>query len=186
MPSLQILHTPGHTSDSVCLYLREDRALFTADTILGHGTAVFEDLAAYFASLHKMIYYHKTRYGNDSESNQIKVLYPGHGPVVTDGAELISTYIKHRLEREAQIIQVLKSPSMSPPKEDQSAPTASDADAWTTWAIVSTIYAAYPVSLWLPAARSVTLHLHKLEDEGKVRRLGGEGVNTKWELVSTS
>jgi hypothetical protein len=48
---------------------------------------------------------------------------------------------------------------------------------------VATIYAAYPESLWLPAARGVMLHLEKLEGEGVVKRLGGEGTDTRWEFV---
>ena len=44
---LVVLYTPGHSADSICLYLPIDWALYTADTVLGHGTAVFEDLAAY-------------------------------------------------------------------------------------------------------------------------------------------
>ena len=186
LSSMEVLHTPGHTFDSVCLYLHADHALFTADTILGQGTAVFEDLTAYFASLHKMIGYHRAQYDLAPGATQIKLLYPGHGPVVTDGIEVINTYIRHRLEREAQIIQVLKSPPTERPQEGQTSLSTAELDAWTTWSIVSNIYAGYPVSLWLPAARSVTLHLCKLEDDGLVRRLDGEGVNMKWELVSTS
>jgi hypothetical protein len=49
---------------------------------------------------------------------------------------------------------------------------------------VSTIYAAYPQNLWEPAARSVDQHLGKLQAEGKVKRLGGEGKDIKWELLA--
>tara|TARA_B100000315_G_scaffold169291_1_gene157861 strand:- start:1387 stop:2124 length:738 start_codon:yes stop_codon:yes gene_type:complete len=37
MGGLQVLHTPGHTSGSVCLYLAGQRVLFTGDTLLADG-----------------------------------------------------------------------------------------------------------------------------------------------------
>jgi len=99
-------------------------------------------------------------------------LYPGHGPVVAEGAKLIGTYIAHRLEREAQIVSVTERPGP-------------DGQPWSTWGIVSTIYAAYTQNLWEPAARSVDQHLGKLQAEGKVKRLGGElGKDVKWELLA--
>ncbi|KAK7063569.1 Metallo-beta-lactamase domain-containing protein [Favolaschia claudopus] len=72
-------HTPGHTVDSICLHFPQDNALYTADTVLGQGTAVFEDLATYLASLGRMLEFCKTE-------KAVK-LYPGHGPVVEDGQE---------------------------------------------------------------------------------------------------
>jgi hypothetical protein len=90
---------------------------------------------------------------------------------VAEGAKLIGTYIAHRLEREAQIVSVIERPGP-------------DGQPWSTWGIVSTIYAAYPQNLWEPAARSVDQHLEKLQAEGKVKRLGGEGKDVKWELLA--
>jgi glyoxylase-like metal-dependent hydrolase (beta-lactamase superfamily II) len=160
-----VLHTPGHTIDSISLEIVDDRALYTADTVLGQGTAVFEDLGIYLDSLDKML-----KYG-ENDSADYQCLYPGHGPIVKNGRELISTYIKHRLEREEQVLEVLRGK-----------PT--EGDNWTIWTIVKILYASYPESLWLPAARGIELHLAKLERDCLVKRLGGEGVETKWKLVS--
>lgn len=56
--SLQVLHTPGHTPDSVTLYDREHRLLFTGDTwydaslwLFAHGT----NLDDYDASLERLL-----------------------------------------------------------------------------------------------------------------------------------
>lgn len=173
--SLRVLHTPGHTIDSLALYVPSDRALYTADTVLGQGTAVFEDLAELISSLRKMLEFGK------SEGGEYTRLYPGHGPVVEDGSKLINTYISHRLEREEQIFQVLKTePSASVNAE------SGNGGLWTTWTIVSTIYASYPENLWLPAAHSVNLHLKKLEKDGRVRHIGGEGKDSEWILVDAA
>jgi len=188
---LEVLHTPGHTVDSICLYLPLDRALYTADTVLGHGTAVFEDLSAYMTSLSKMLRYKSSASALPSasslsppiENSEYDTLYPGHGAILTNGQETIATYIKHRLEREAQIVEVLRLPV---PVELQSE-AQSDGDGrhqWTIWNLVRNIYKSYPENLWLPATRSIYLHLKKLEGEGLVRCLGGEGKDAIWELVT--
>ncbi|KAH6844850.1 beta-lactamase-like protein [Chaetomium sp. MPI-CAGE-AT-0009] len=52
--TLTAAHTPGHTADHMVLYWAEQGALFTGDNVLGHGTSVFEDLAAYVSSLERM------------------------------------------------------------------------------------------------------------------------------------
>ncbi|KAF5386851.1 hypothetical protein D9615_001987 [Tricholomella constricta] len=166
---LRVLHTPGHTSDSICLHVPQDRALYTADTVLGQGTAVFEDLSAYLKSLNRML--------NFSEGEGYTSLYPGHGPVIPKGKEMISGYIQHRLEREAQILKVLNSPPPRNGDSDDAPPR------WTTWTIVTTMYAAYPESLWLPAAHSVDLHLKKLQEDKVVRRVSGELQHTSWEVI---
>ena len=173
LTNLRVLHTPGHTPDSIALYLPSDRALYTADTVLGQGTAVFEDLTDLISSLRKILEFGKT------EGGKYTRLYPGHGPVVDDGASLIETYISHRLEREEQIVGTLK----TPPPVVASGFGGGEAGLWTTWTLVTTIYAKYPESLWLPAAHSVDLHLKKLERDGKVKRVGGEGKDTQWAFV---
>lgn len=183
-PLLRVLHTPGHTADSISLYIPQDRALYTADTVLGHGTAVFEDLATYIASLNKMLHFGSPGSPAHASADDIDLeyvaLYPAHGAVVTNGRETISTYIKHRLEREAQILGVLQSSVPAHLVDDGENAEAGDAVPWTTWTIVRVLYKAYPENLWLPAARGVDLHLRKLEGEGAVKRLGGEGVETRW------
>ncbi|KIM49643.1 hypothetical protein M413DRAFT_438817 [Hebeloma cylindrosporum] len=200
----RVLHTPGHTVDSISLYIPQDRALYTADTVLGHGTAVFEDLATYLSCLNRMLHFgtpsapppdsSTTEEGLDLE---YVTLYPAHGGVVSNGRDTISTYIKHRLAREAQVLSVLRSPvpaelNSNNPSSSASASSSpipslagssGGAALWSTWNIVRTLYKTYPENLWLPASRGIDLHLRKLEGEGFVRRMGGEGVETQWRLA---
>ncbi|KAJ9128017.1 hypothetical protein QFC24_000304 [Naganishia onofrii] len=82
--TLRIIHTPGHTEDSISLEIEETGELFTADTILG---------------LHKIL------------ELKPSTMYPGHGPHIEDQASSIAKveeYINHRNERERQIIAVLE------------------------------------------------------------------------------
>jgi glyoxylase-like metal-dependent hydrolase (beta-lactamase superfamily II) len=144
--------------------MHEEKVLFVADTVLGQGTAVFEDLAAYISSLRFLLSY------GDQMATPFTKLYPGHGPVVENGRQVIQDYIKHRMERETQIIQLLSSP---PPSREP----------WSTWDLVANIYAKYPHSLWAPATGSIYLHLMKLKAENKIRHVDGEGKDSRWILT---
>jgi len=179
---LEVLHTPGHSVDSICLYLPLDRALYTADTVLGHGTAIFEDLGAYMTSLDKLLEYNESQ-GEAQTNSGYDILYPGHGAILTNGPETIATYIKHRLEREAQIVEVLRLP-VPVELQSEAQETSDGQHRWTIWNLVRHIYKSYPENLWLPATRSVRLHLTKLEGEGFVKCVGGQGNDTVWELVA--
>ena len=164
---LHVIYTPGHTEDSLCLYFPEDKALFTADTVLGYGTSVFEDLRVYMNSLRKMIAFNE---GKD-ESDRYKTVYPGHGPVVEDGPKVIAMYLSHREKREEELIEHLK---QQPP---------SNTGVWTVWTLVGTIYKGYPKELWEPAAHNVGLHLEKLKAEGRVKYIGGSGKDSEWQWI---
>ena len=50
---ISVLHTPGHTGDSICLV--SGGQILTGDTILGRGTTVLHDLGDYLRSLRKLI-----------------------------------------------------------------------------------------------------------------------------------
>ncbi|KIO28140.1 hypothetical protein M407DRAFT_22616 [Tulasnella calospora MUT 4182] len=171
--TLKIIHTPGHTSDSVSLWSEEDYALFTGDGILGHGTAVFEDLSVYLDSLHRL----QELLGSKDGDRSIHI-HPGHGQVVEDGRAKLEEYIKHRLEREKEIIAVLETPR----------PASADRDGWTIEQVVAVVYASYPQSIWQAAGYSVAMHLLKLENEGRAERdKKSEGMEMKtdiWKWVS--
>jgi endoribonuclease LACTB2 len=157
--TLRIIHTPGHTVDSICIYLPEDGALFTADSVLGHGTAVFEDLTVYLNSLQTLL---DTDYGETG----LKALYPGHGPVLEGDAArgTIQMYFSHRKEREQQLVEVFKT------KEGD-------------WTVDDILAAVYPENVRMMAKRGVILHLNKLETDGRVLRVQGDSEAEVWRLL---
>ena len=69
--TLTVLHTPGHTAGSICLYDREHQLLFSGDTVFSDGVGRTDlptgDERLLVESLKRL--------------NQLKVkkLYPGHG-----------------------------------------------------------------------------------------------------------
>ncbi|KAL5376960.1 hypothetical protein DPSP01_010068 [Paraphaeosphaeria sporulosa] len=144
--TLRAYFCPGHTNDHMAFVLEEEDAMFTADNVLGQGTAVFEDLAVYMTSLEGMA----TQFTGRA--------YPGHGPVISDGPAKVREYIAHRRQREKQVLDVLGSEARE--------------GGWTAMEIVKVIYKNYPESLWEPAKAGVLQILRKLEGEGKVVREG--------------
>jgi glyoxylase-like metal-dependent hydrolase (beta-lactamase superfamily II) len=95
---LRVIGTPGHSADSLSLLLPEDGALLTGDTVLGRGTTVIArggSLSDYLRTLDAL------KALADAEA--VRVLLPGHGPVVPDPAATLTYYIEHRGERLAEV-----------------------------------------------------------------------------------
>ena len=153
------MHCPGHTQDHTAFLLEEEGALFTGDTVLGHGTAVFEDLATYLRSLSVL----KTHCRPGGRA------YPAHGAVVQDAAERVDEYLRHRKMREDEVLRCLERPGEG---------EAGD-QGWTPGNLVKVIYKDVPESLHAPAEGGVRQVLGKLEGEGRVRSLG-----ERWSIVS--
>ena len=162
--SLRAFHCPGHTTDHTALILDEEGAMFTGDNVLGHGTAVFDDLTAYLASLDRM------RRQFDGRA------YPGHGAVVEDGRGRIAEYIRHRQQREDEVIQVLKTGDVGSAEatEDGGRPTA----ALTPIEIVKVVYKDVPENLHEPAEKGLLQVLRKLERDGKVAQVS----RSRWQI----
>jgi glyoxylase-like metal-dependent hydrolase (beta-lactamase superfamily II) len=147
--TFECVYTPGHTSNHMCFALRQEKALFTGDHVMGWSTTVVTppdgDMAAYMASLNKLT------------ARDDAILWPTHGGPVREPKPFLAAYIAHRLGREAQIV-------------------ASLADGIETIpAIVARLYADVDKRLHPAAARSVLAHLIQLEQEGRVVA-EGDGV----------
>lgn len=66
----QVLHTPGHSADSICLYTQEDRVLFTGDTHLDIQTPDGTYAPEFVHALQRLA------------RLDVETIYPGHGPPV--------------------------------------------------------------------------------------------------------
>jgi glyoxylase-like metal-dependent hydrolase (beta-lactamase superfamily II) len=143
---LHVLHTPGHESGHCCFYESDDKVLFSGDNILGYGTAVIHppdgNMTDYMQTLERLL-------GFD-----ISLILPGHGPLVGKPEAKIREYIKHRIEREQQVLAALR------------------AGRGTIGDITQMIYLDVSSALQRVAEFSVQAHLEKLMREGRVKREG--------------
>jgi glyoxylase-like metal-dependent hydrolase (beta-lactamase superfamily II) len=150
---LVAVHGAGHSPDHVAFFEPTERALFTGDAVVGRRTSFIDppegDLARYLTTLHRMLELHP------------RTIYPGHGPVRTDADRVLREYIAHREEREAEVLAGL------------------DTGDRTVQALVARIYASYPPEVHDLAARTVTAHLLKLEQDGAVHKKG-RGASQTW------
>jgi glyoxylase-like metal-dependent hydrolase (beta-lactamase superfamily II) len=143
---VHVVATPGHTSDSVSLYLPQVRALLTGDTVLGRGTTVVAHpdgrLADYLASLQQL---------SDLVAAQDAVqVWPGHGPVLHDAAAVLAAYLDHRHARLAEVQEALAGMDPDLPIDV------------VTQRVVETVYADVPRVVWPAAALSVRAQLEYL------------------------
>ncbi|KAG5297186.1 metallo-beta-lactamase superfamily protein [Histoplasma ohiense] len=163
--TLRAIHTPGHTTDHVSFLLEDENALFTGDNVLGHGTAVFEDLVLYLSTLEKM---RNLGAGRG---------YPGHGAVIEDCEAKITEYIDHRRQREEEVFRVLKFGGLDNGKVRAATAAQGKPRALSPADLVAVIYPDLAEELRLSALRGVLQMLLKLEGEGKVIR---DGESEKW------
>ncbi len=146
---LTVMHTPGHAPDHCCFVAAND--VFCGDLVRLGGTVVIPasqggDLAQYLASLERVRTMNPER------------LLPGHGPIIEDPAAIIEQYLRHRAEREAQVIDALKAGCRTPRQ------------------IVIRLYSGLPPELLPAATESVMAHLIKLANEGKAVRESEEWI----------
>jgi glyoxylase-like metal-dependent hydrolase (beta-lactamase superfamily II) len=149
---LQVIHTPGHAPDHVCLWHAASRSAFVGD-MLQQGTTVMipashrGSLADYLRSLERLLALDLAR------------AWPAHGPVIEDPPALIRHYLAHRAQREAQVRAALK------------------AGAGTIDELLARIYPGLQPALEPMARESLLAHLRKLESEG-----GAEPRGDGWVL----
>ncbi|MGW0559972.1 MBL fold metallo-hydrolase [Streptomyces sp. NPDC003016] len=143
---MRVVATPGHTADSLCFHLPADRAVLTGDTVLGRGTTVVAHpdgrLGDYLDSLRRL--------RSLAVDDGVRVVLPGHGPVLEDAQGVVEYYLAHRANRLAQVETAVEDGYVS----------ASE--------VVAHVYADVDRSLWPAAELSVRAQLEYLRDHGLI------------------
>lgn len=140
--TVECVYTPGHTSNHVCFALREQKALFTGDHVMGWSTSIISppdgDMAAYMQSLELLL------------ERDDAIYWPTHGPSIIDPKTHVRAYIEHRLEREQQILDCI----------DKGTHHIRD--------MVPLMYRDTPEFMYPAAARSVLAAMENLVRKGKI------------------
>ncbi|WP_087747594.1 MULTISPECIES: MBL fold metallo-hydrolase [unclassified Acidovorax] len=143
--TLQIIHTPGHAANHLCLLLQEDGLLFSGDHILNGSTTVIDppdgNMADYLDSLDQL--------DAACAEHGVEFILPAHGYVLggpVHGARSAIAQLKaHRLAREAKVLAAL-----------QALPDGSIQE-WVQHA-----YDDVPPRLWPVAQRSLLAHVERI------------------------
>ena len=107
---LTVIHTPGHSLGTCCLYESQQKVLFSGDHIIKHITpnpfveinqknlrdTQYQSLRAYLESLDKLA------------ALDVRYVYPGHGEYIDDLPGIISSYRLHHRERMDLVWRALK------------------------------------------------------------------------------
>jgi len=153
--TIEAIHTPGHTSNHMCYSLLDEEILFSGDHVMGWSTTVIVppdgNMNDYINSLKKLL------------KRSEKDFCPTHGPIIENPKDILEKYITHRMERERQIINAIKSGKNKIPD------------------IVKTIYKDIDVGLHPAAAMSTLAHLKRMEKNNEIK-ISGENLDGTYEL----
>lgn len=147
---LEVLYTPGHSPDHCCFFLREGSLLFGGDMVSTLSSVIIPpppkgDLRAYMASLDRLLQLNP------------RWLFPSHGPPTAQGTKKIEGYIRHRQQREVQLMAAIEEGNRR--VED----------------LLMAIYGdEIDEKMYTFAGYNIKSGLHKLIEEGKVRETGDE------------
>ncbi len=143
--TLQIMHTPGHAANHLCLLLLEDGLLFSGDHVLSASTTVVDppdgDMTEYLESLDRL--------SAACSEHRIGFILPAHGYVMGgfDGEAkgAIARLKAHRLQREARILDAMR------------AQPEGTLDDW-----LQSAYDDVPPRMWPVAKRSLMAHVARI------------------------
>lgn len=111
--SFEVIHTPGHTSGSICFYDKQKGFMLSGDTLLSRlSPNPLLDLAENSSRRKSLIEYISSLellYNMD-----IKTVYPGHYETIHDHKTLIKNLLTFHYKRMMRIHNILKQGPMTP------------------------------------------------------------------------
>ncbi|CAK9230451.1 unnamed protein product [Sphagnum jensenii] len=135
---LEIISAPGHTDGHLALLHRMTGTVLVGDHCVGQGSSVLDpssgaNMQDYLDTCNRLL---------DLEP---KVIVPAHGKPNLWPANMLHTYIKHREEREAKVLDAILG------------------GARTAYEVVAEAYKDTPAAFWPAALKNVKLHVEHLD-----------------------
>jgi glyoxylase-like metal-dependent hydrolase (beta-lactamase superfamily II) len=161
--AIDAIYTPGHASNHLCFELAGTGLLFSADHVMSGSTVVIGPPDGNMTDYLESLEYVRRR--------APRRIAPGHGDMIEDPAAVLDDYLRHRREREAQVLSGLRA--------------APDAGV-TPEQLVTAIYVDIPTELQRVARCSVWAHLMKLAAEGMAVGAEPLDLDAPWRPVPLS
>ncbi|MES2786825.1 MAG: MBL fold metallo-hydrolase [Pseudomonadota bacterium] len=143
--TVEVIHTPGHAANHLCLVMVEDGLLVSGDHVLNGSTTVVDppdgDMTDYLESLDKL--------SAACNAYGIEFILPAHGHVLGFAPQAIARLKAHRLQREAKVVAAMRARPHAGPEE------------WVPLA-----YDDVPPRMWPVAKRSLIAHVQRIEALG--------------------
>ncbi|RME07048.1 MAG: MBL fold metallo-hydrolase [Deltaproteobacteria bacterium] len=141
---LRAIHTPGHAKGHLVFVDERFGTLLAGDMLAGVGTVVIDppegNMAEYLESLRRL------------QQLSLDLIFPAHGPMLADPRRRLQEYLDHRQMREDRIVARLSE-----------GPAAMED-------LLRAVYTDISKRLFPLAERSLTAHLEKLLEEGRISK----------------
>ncbi|HSF19085.1 MAG TPA: MBL fold metallo-hydrolase [Vicinamibacteria bacterium] len=144
---LCVYHVPGHAPGHLAFQETRYGSIVVGDLVSTLSSILIDPSDGHLATYLKSLSF--------LETVTTGALYPGHGPPVLEGREVVRKTIEHRRQREEQLLEALTRDAQSPGE------------------LVAKIYTDVDPEMHALAERSLLSGLMKLEEEGRVVRSEG-------------
>jgi len=137
---LQVIYTPGHSQDCICLYDSERKILFSGDHILKRTTPNIGNLTEYINSLKKV------------SKMDVNMILPGHEAIIDEPKKRIDELIAHHAKRELEFLNLIRG-----------------SNGKTIHQLSIEYWGHLPGHHLILALRECRAHLEKLVDDGRAK-----------------